>query len=1345
MMREDAGREEAGDTDDEEYHEGPASPQSDIELVETIVDDDVIITDDEEFVVRSPPRRRRRRMNRANNIGSPSSSTQRGSDRRRRQNSSARSRRNSRSNHTYEERMNEMIRNEPTRVSSRQQGGVERRHYEDNGSSDDSIVDELLSANTRPFGEHLEDYTKLGHIFKLSSGDTVNRKWVSRDESILGSCGTKVYAPQVGDSVVYIARAHYDTLEAYPTVGSTSIETPWKSWPTSSPWPVVRCRVKSLRYRFPVKQYYSRSSSRILSVMTILTLEITGVPVLTTDRPFPWPKPEFIALPGSQSDPVTFDVSVFISEEVDFVIPEQLYTWRLSKLEDALLRKGDKGEGFDAVQYFINPKDSRDDPTFEPHSTFVTGYHHVEETEYHFQCSGYNALHVLYGKGEQGIEEISAWEVDVTVDLNEKPLPPCLTTRQKETLSRILDNILKEGYYSQLFSIPVDTTCYVDYLQMIEVPMDVAQIHSRLTSDFYTSIYSVAADVKLISENCLKYNRPLSDVWKAGNEFYEKFQSLFEEEIDVVGIELCSRSGTYVETRKVHGNENLLHASSSSPGRLRDVSLPDASEYAGTRRVQMSRVSNNSESINIDSPRRSSRLSKGLRTRNANTSLSHGSFRRQYSGHSTNRQSLRSTVDSHEVERNDVDWRVQELASDDSEEYFDSDKRKTCRKETRTQNLKGGKPQDYVESDNDKSSSELSSETVENTGTNDSEKVSAKTSSIKGRASRAALHSCDNLATLDTSTTHPVSGIIRQSQGPSQPKDKGFREKEAKKGQEFKARKMTRRQLKLSQTKISSLRLKLASKKEDTLSVELSGDNGIDTDSSQEKEKNPSKQKKINSQPKRSLRLRLSVRKVDDNDGNSDSSPNSFRPKRQTPQQNYGIARTARMSRGVRSKEAYNSEAKNDSTSEIEVKADSYRRSKVSQAKSHIQRQSNRISSRTRQTRATTPCKKALADDVNGSTGDEISVSSLSGRSEAIQQSSLSSPRRKQPPIEVKTDSYRRPVVSQGKSHIQRQSNRISPRTRQTRATTPCKKARVDNVNGSTGDEISVSSLSGRSEIIKQSSLSSPRRKQPPRQIKQRSSVVMLNEGGTHAADKKESSRHKKSAQRRHERMVNYCDASDSDFSDLSEGHTDFSDANESVPEQKQSRRKQNRGQLDKSSSLEEVLNNDKLFRNRRKRFLTTSKGNNSAKRQKVQKSKECWRLPTIPEWPRNIVKEKYEIHELALRILEKVHKLDVDKVFHYPVLDLHPDISNEYLSIVSEPMDFQTIKSTRINTYRVISDLQQDLIKVFQNCCEYNRQGSAIWKYAVNLWMQLNDVFSEVLQEKEITLPRRANWNITA
>jgi hypothetical protein len=138
----------------------------------------------------------------------------------------------------------------PARVSSRRR----RRSYIDSESESEGV--EYMSTNNAPSGPFLEDYD--AHFFRLtdSRSHSVERLWVRRLESNSSYGGRKSYTPQVGDSVVYIPRAHHDTISQFP-----SLSAPWHNWPDEALWPVVRCCIRNIRYRFPFKDYFGRNTS----------------------------------------------------------------------------------------------------------------------------------------------------------------------------------------------------------------------------------------------------------------------------------------------------------------------------------------------------------------------------------------------------------------------------------------------------------------------------------------------------------------------------------------------------------------------------------------------------------------------------------------------------------------------------------------------------------------------------------------------------------------------------------------------------------------------------------------------------------------------------------------------------------------------------------------------------------------------------------------------------------------------------------------------------------------------------------------------------------------------------
>jgi hypothetical protein len=144
---------------------------------------------------------------------------------------------------------------EPTRVSSRLRRSV---YFEDDAS--DEGQDLVMSTNNKPYGNFIVDYEE--YMFKLPTPYSfVRRRWLGRMESSTSYQGLKSYVPQVGDTVVYIPRAHMETLNEY-----SGIAAPWHTWPQHADWPVVQCSIAHIRYRFPWQELFKQDRKRYVAI-----------------------------------------------------------------------------------------------------------------------------------------------------------------------------------------------------------------------------------------------------------------------------------------------------------------------------------------------------------------------------------------------------------------------------------------------------------------------------------------------------------------------------------------------------------------------------------------------------------------------------------------------------------------------------------------------------------------------------------------------------------------------------------------------------------------------------------------------------------------------------------------------------------------------------------------------------------------------------------------------------------------------------------------------------------------------------------------------------------------------
>lgn len=412
---------------------------------------------------------------------------------------------------------------EPARASSRHSS---QRTYNEYEYSDDDALEELMSTHTRPSGTYVDDWNVAGHLFKLprGGGSHIRRNWLTRTIHQ----GQKRYCPQVGDTVVYIPRAHDDTIQKFWIQGYVP---PWKSWPTATSWPVVRCKVTHARYRFPYEICYKARSrnEKLEGVSVILTLEITGVPSKSSNRTFPWPVPTFIPPPAIRTrscDSIEFEVTLFECGEEDFLVPEYLYSWRLKQLERAIRANGGRVEGLSVTALCAPEHDETEDTDLVEYTGRLVRISETrDDEEFHLFDSGYNALHLTWD-GENIPYVFSVWNISMSNPSRTAPVSPTIGDRVTFDVRKALSAIKKlDPKVDEWFCELVDTSKYTDYLEMIEVPMYVSLIAMRLRSNYYTNHLSVVADVELMKENSYKYNEDGNDIYDLACLMYDKFKS----------------------------------------------------------------------------------------------------------------------------------------------------------------------------------------------------------------------------------------------------------------------------------------------------------------------------------------------------------------------------------------------------------------------------------------------------------------------------------------------------------------------------------------------------------------------------------------------------------------------------------------------------------------------------------------------------------------------------------------------------------------------------------------------------------------------------------------------------
>jgi hypothetical protein len=132
--------------------------------------------------------------------------------------------------------------------------------------------------------------------------------------------------------------------------------------------------------------------------------------------------------------------------------------------------------------------------------------------------SGFGSVNMIC----QGYEEsFSPWEL---VASNRSPSRPSLSDEDKKLVMDKLNEQLRKSDVSEYFSRPVDQMRYSDYWSMVEIEMSLLFTKRRLESNYYGSKLSVVGDVRLIRDNCIKYNSVANDLSAVASEMCDEFE-----------------------------------------------------------------------------------------------------------------------------------------------------------------------------------------------------------------------------------------------------------------------------------------------------------------------------------------------------------------------------------------------------------------------------------------------------------------------------------------------------------------------------------------------------------------------------------------------------------------------------------------------------------------------------------------------------------------------------------------------------------------------------------------------------------------------------------------------------
>ena len=110
---------------------------------------------------------------------------------------------------------------------------------------------------------------------------------------------------------------------------------------------------------------------------------------------------------------------------------------------------------------------------------------------------------------------------------------------------------------------------------------------------------------------------------------------------------------------------------------------------------------------------------------------------------------------------------------------------------------------------------------------------------------------------------------------------------------------------------------------------------------------------------------------------------------------------------------------------------------------------------------------------------------------------------------------------------------------------------------------------------------------------------------------------------------------------------------------------------------------------------------------------------------------EATDLKRVTSKVLNIFREIDARELFAIPVLEQLPALRDSYLEVVKTPMDFQTIEEERVNSYCSISDLENDLYLIFDNCINFNQPTSVYGQIAQQMKDMVNGVVHDVFAGK--------------
>ena len=172
----------------------------------------------------------------------------------------------------------------------------------------------------------------------------------------------------------------------------------------------------------------------------------------------------------------------------------------------------------------------------------------------------------LWIEGEaQGLSGFSKKSFDPTINpsgdaVRFKPKPAKWVMLASDALETI-----RKMKIAKDFIFPVNTAMIPGYREVIARPMDLTTVSNNLHAGRFKSIEEFAADMRLIFENCMRYNMDGSLLHRAANDLWHKLKKIHEKNLRLLAAEERSMSGVVTKIASAASKKEKKSSSAKRP------------------------------------------------------------------------------------------------------------------------------------------------------------------------------------------------------------------------------------------------------------------------------------------------------------------------------------------------------------------------------------------------------------------------------------------------------------------------------------------------------------------------------------------------------------------------------------------------------------------------------------------------------------------------------------------------------------------------------------------------------------------------------------------------------------